>query len=136
VHDERVEVIGEASGGGGEAGRVELVDEGLETLLCVALVGGLVERLPVDPADALAFAFGNLREQVADAVTRTESARDQIAREPRQSSCDSRIPSITANSTRSPASVKPQATSTPSLGPSRRTARNVAYRNNAASWML
>src|ERR687891_106475 len=35
-----------------------------------------------------------------------------------QSSCDSRIPSITESSTRSPRSLKPQATSTPSLGPS------------------
>src|SRR4051795_5349574 len=43
-----------------------------------------------------------------------------------QSSWDSRIPSITDNSTRSPASVKPQATSTPSLGPLGRTARKVA----------
>jgi hypothetical protein len=42
-----------------------------------------------------------------------------------QCSCDSRIPSITESSTRSPCSVKPQATSTPSLGPSGRTGRKM-----------
>jgi hypothetical protein len=68
VHDERVEVVGEASGRGGVAGLVELVDEGLESLLCVALVDRVVERLPVGPADALAFALGQLGEQVADAM--------------------------------------------------------------------
>src|SRR4051794_7539856 len=46
-----------------------------------------------------------------------------------QSSWDSRIPSITASSTRSPCSVKPQATRTPSLGPSRRTGRKTASKN-------
>jgi hypothetical protein len=33
VHDERVEVVGEACGGGGVAGTVELVDERPEALL-------------------------------------------------------------------------------------------------------
>ena len=68
VHDERVEVVGQASGGGGVAGRVELVDERLEPLLGVALVGGVIERPPVGAADAFALAFGQLGEQVADAV--------------------------------------------------------------------
>ena len=58
VHDERVEVVGEAFGGGGVAGAVELVDERSEALLAVALVGGVVERLPVGGADAFAFALG------------------------------------------------------------------------------
>ena len=35
---------------------------------CVALVGGLVECLPVGLADAFALAFGQLGEQVAQAV--------------------------------------------------------------------
>jgi hypothetical protein len=68
VHDERVQIVGQAFGGGGVAGPVELVDEGLESLLAVAHVGGVVECLPVDLADALAFALGQLGEQVADAV--------------------------------------------------------------------
>ena len=62
VHDERVQIVVQASGGGGVAGRVELVDEGPEALVCVALAGGLVERLPVGVADALAVAFGQLGE--------------------------------------------------------------------------
>src|SRR3954463_1329223 len=52
-----------------------------------------------------------------------------------QSSWDSRIPSITDSSTRSPASVNPHATRTPSLGPSGRTERKTASRNSAATWM-
>ena len=35
VHDERVEVVGEAAGGGGESFLVELVDERLEALFGV-----------------------------------------------------------------------------------------------------
>jgi len=54
VHDERVEVVGEAFGGGGVAGAVELVDERPQSLLAVAFAGGVVERLPVGAADALA----------------------------------------------------------------------------------
>jgi hypothetical protein len=34
-------------------------------LLCVALVGRVIERLPVALADAFAFPFGQLGEQVA-----------------------------------------------------------------------
>ena len=68
VNDERVEVVAQAARGGGVAGPVELVDERPESLLCVALVGGVIERLPVGPSDALAFPFGQLGEQVADAV--------------------------------------------------------------------
>ena len=69
VHDERVEVVGQASRGGGVAGVVELVDERLQSLLGVALVGRVVKRLPVGPADAFALAFGRAwGEQVADAV--------------------------------------------------------------------
>jgi hypothetical protein len=47
VDDERVEVVGEALGGGGVAGLFELVDQRLELLLGVASVDGLIERLPV-----------------------------------------------------------------------------------------
>jgi hypothetical protein len=42
VHDERVEVVGEALRRGGVAGTCELVDQALESLLAVALVGGVV----------------------------------------------------------------------------------------------
>jgi hypothetical protein len=68
VDDECVEVVGEAFGGGGVAGLVELVDQGLESLLAVALVDGVIERLPVGLADALALPFGQLGQQVARAV--------------------------------------------------------------------
>jgi hypothetical protein len=50
VHDERVEVVGEAFRRGGIAGSVELVDQGRESLLSVALVGGVLERLPIGKA--------------------------------------------------------------------------------------
>jgi hypothetical protein len=68
VHDERVEVVGETLRRGGVAGSVELVDERLQSLLCVALAGGVIECLPVGLADAFALTFGQLGEQVADAV--------------------------------------------------------------------
>jgi hypothetical protein len=68
VDDERVQVVGEASGCGGVAGPVELGDERVQSLLSVALVGGVIKRLPVGLADAFALAFGQLGEQVADAV--------------------------------------------------------------------
>ena len=35
MHDERVEVVGEAAGGGGEAAVVQVVDERLEALFGV-----------------------------------------------------------------------------------------------------
>jgi hypothetical protein len=47
VHDERLEVVGEASGGGGVAGTFEPVDQALEALVAVALACGVVEWLPV-----------------------------------------------------------------------------------------
>jgi hypothetical protein len=62
VHDERVEVVGQASGGGGVAGTFELVDQGLESLLAVALADRVIECLPVGLADPLALPFGQLRE--------------------------------------------------------------------------
>jgi hypothetical protein len=61
VDDERVEVVGQAFGGGGVAGLLELGDQGLESLLAVAFVDGVIERLPVGLADALALRFGTLR---------------------------------------------------------------------------
>jgi hypothetical protein len=54
VDDEGVEVVGKAAGGGGEAGSFELVDDGPEPLSSLALVLGLVKRLPVGAADPLA----------------------------------------------------------------------------------
>jgi hypothetical protein len=68
VDDERVEVVGEAFGGGGVAGSVEFVDQALESLFAVALVGGVVERPPEGLTDAFALALGQLGEQVAEAV--------------------------------------------------------------------
>ena len=62
------QVVGETLRGGGVARPIELVDEGLESLLCVAFVDGLIEGVPVGLADAFALAFGQLGEQVADAV--------------------------------------------------------------------
>jgi hypothetical protein len=60
VHDERVDVVAETSRRGGVPGAIELADQGHEPLPSVALVDGLVERLPVGLADALALAFGDL----------------------------------------------------------------------------
>jgi hypothetical protein len=68
VDDDCVQVVGEAFGGGGVAGLVELGDQALESLLSIALVDGVIERLPVGPADALAFPLGQLGQQVAHAV--------------------------------------------------------------------
>jgi hypothetical protein len=68
VDDERVEVVAQASGRGGVARPIELVDERLQSLPSVALVGGVVEGLPVGPADPFALALGQLGEQVAQAV--------------------------------------------------------------------
>jgi hypothetical protein len=83
VNDERVEVIGEASGGGGVASLVELVDERLEALLAVALAGGVIECLPVGLADAFALAVGQLggagcgrdERRSAGDLTRASTAR-------------------------------------------------------------
>jgi len=58
VHDERVQIVGEASGRGDVAALVEFVDERLESLLGVLLADRLVERLPVRLLDPLAFALG------------------------------------------------------------------------------
>jgi len=54
VDTERVEVVGETGGRRGEAGAVELADEGAQTPLAVVCAGGLVERSPVGEPDALA----------------------------------------------------------------------------------
>ena len=64
-HDERVEIVGQALGRGGEAALVELVDERLRSLLCVALVDRVIERLPVGVLDPFALAFGQLGVEVA-----------------------------------------------------------------------
>jgi hypothetical protein len=65
VHDERVEIVGEALGRGGVAALVELVDERLEFLLGVAGADRVIERLPVRVLDAFAFALGQLGVEVA-----------------------------------------------------------------------
>jgi hypothetical protein len=62
MDDERVQIVGKTLRRGGVAGAVELVDQGLESLFAVALAGGLVERLPVGLADALALPLGQLGE--------------------------------------------------------------------------
>jgi hypothetical protein len=68
VHDERLKVVGQALRRGGVAALVELVGESLEPLSAVALVDGLIERPPVGLANTLALPFGQLRQEVADAV--------------------------------------------------------------------
>jgi hypothetical protein len=68
VHDERVEIVGQTPRRGGVAAAVKLVDERLEALSSVALAGGVIECLPVGPADALAFSLGQPGERVAHAV--------------------------------------------------------------------
>jgi hypothetical protein len=68
VHDERVEVVGQALGGGGVAGLVELGDQGLESLPGVVFVDGVIQCLPVGGPDAFALRFGQLGQQVAHAV--------------------------------------------------------------------
>ena len=65
VHDERVEVVGEALRRGGEAALVELLDEGLESLFGVLFVDRVVECLPVGALDAFAFSFGELGVEVS-----------------------------------------------------------------------
>ena len=56
VNHERVQIVGEAFGGGGVAGLLELVDQRLEPLLSVALVDRLIERPPKRPAVGLKLA--------------------------------------------------------------------------------
>jgi len=68
VHDQRVQVVGEASGRGGVAALVELVDEGLESLLGVALADRVIERPLVRLLDAFALPFGQLGVEVARPV--------------------------------------------------------------------
>jgi hypothetical protein len=65
MHDERVEVVGQASGRRRVAGLVELAHQGDESLLAVVFVGGLIECLPVGLAHMFACALGQL---VAHAV--------------------------------------------------------------------
>src|SRR6266511_2667146 len=48
------QLVGKAAGGGGEAASFELVDDGPEPLSSLALVLGLVKRLPVGAAHPLA----------------------------------------------------------------------------------
>jgi hypothetical protein len=68
VDDESIEIVGEGSRRRRIAGPLELGDECREPLRCVALVGGLIERLPVGPAHPLALLLGQLCDQVARAV--------------------------------------------------------------------
>ena len=70
VNDERVEVVGEASGGRAEAALLELVDQCLQSLLGVAFVDRVIQRLPVGLADAIALGLGQLGQQVAHPVHR------------------------------------------------------------------
>jgi hypothetical protein len=68
VNDERVEVAGQASHGRAEAALLELVDQSLQSLLGIAFVDRLIERLPVGRPDPLALGFGELGQQVAHSV--------------------------------------------------------------------
>jgi hypothetical protein len=60
MHDERFQIVGQALGRGGEAALVELVDQRLQSLLGVAGVDRVIERLPVGVLDPFALAFGQL----------------------------------------------------------------------------
>ena len=71
MDDECVQIVSQASGCGGEAALVELVDQGLESLFGVALVDRLIERPPVRLLDAFALAVGQLRVQVPSPVHTT-----------------------------------------------------------------
>ena len=68
VHDERVEVVGEAAGGCDEPALVEVVDERLEAALGVLFADRVIERLPVGVLDALALAVGQLGLQIPSSV--------------------------------------------------------------------
>jgi hypothetical protein len=68
VHDQGVEVVGEAAGGAGEPALVELVDQGLEPALGVLFADRVVQGLPVGVLGALAFAVGELGVEVPGAV--------------------------------------------------------------------
>jgi hypothetical protein len=61
VHHPRVQVIGQAFGGGGEAASVKLVEERVEPVASVAGAGGVIQGLPVRLSDPVAFALGELR---------------------------------------------------------------------------
>ena len=68
MHDERVQVVIQALRGSGVAGLIELLDQGLQSLLAVLFVDRLIEGLPVGLTDAFALALGQLCEQVANSV--------------------------------------------------------------------
>ena len=68
VHDQGVEVVGEAAGGADEPALVELVGQGLEPALGVLFADRVVQDLPVGVLGALAFAVGELGVEVPGAV--------------------------------------------------------------------
>ena len=68
MHDERVEVIGQAAGGGGDPVLVELVDKRLQPASAVGLTDRLIEGLPVGVLDPLAFAVRQLGVEVPRSV--------------------------------------------------------------------
>jgi Na+/H+-dicarboxylate symporter len=68
VHDERVEVVGEAAGGGGEATLVQVVDERLEAMFGVLFADRVIQGFPIGVLDAFAFSFGELGVEVPRAV--------------------------------------------------------------------
>jgi hypothetical protein len=65
VDDERAEIVAQAAGRGDVAAPVELADQRQEPLLALALAGGLVQRLQVRLAHALAL---GQRQPIAHAV--------------------------------------------------------------------
>ena len=80
VDDERIELVGQAAGGGGVTGAVELAGQRLQPLLAVALAGGVVERLPVGLADAFALAVGQLASRLRTRAGHHQPRQHQLGR--------------------------------------------------------
>jgi hypothetical protein len=68
VHHERVEVVGQAAGGGGEPALVQVIDERLEPTSGVVFADRVIQRLPVGVLDAFALGVRQLGVEVARAV--------------------------------------------------------------------
>ena len=70
VHHQRVEIVGQASGGGGEPVLVEVVDQRLEAVFGVLFADRVIQHLPVGVLDPFAFSVRQLGVEVARVVAR------------------------------------------------------------------